>query len=90
MHEEVIELWDQLEEIAEGEEAAIQSPRRALRRITIAAEENNTLTDGFLSREEFGVNVLDAGVRDTIQETKAEGNESRTQHSLIEHVTYCS
>ena len=81
--EEVVELRDQLEKIAEGKEAAIQSPRRTLHgscpvglEIAIATKQNPTLTNGFLSGERLRVNVLDCGVRDAVQETKARNNKS--------------
>ena len=78
MLEEGVEFGNKLEEVAEGEEAAIQGPRRTNDRsircevnVLLTAAEDDTLADGLLARVGLRVKALDRRLGDTIEETKA-------------------
>ena len=76
--EEGVEFGNKLEEVAEGEEAAIQGPRRTNDRsvgcevnVLLTAAEDDTLADGLLARVGLRVKALNRRLGDAIEETKA-------------------
>ena len=77
--EERVELGHKLEEVAQCDEATIECPRRSgdwlLRpriHIVVTSAEDNALSNGLLAGVRVRVEVLDSGLRDTVEETKAE------------------
>ena len=74
-----VKFRDRLEEVAEGEETAINCPSRAggSQRISIVTQEEDARWDRLGPRGRVYVKANDGRVRDAIQETEAKGDKNQ-------------
>jgi hypothetical protein len=66
----LVELGDELLEVSEGHEGAIESPGWAADGVAVATGEDDTVRHYGLTGENIGSESFDCGLRDTIQKTE--------------------
>ena len=76
--QKAVELRNELEEVPESQEASVQRPSGASERslsacyhVALPPAQNYALYDGLLAGVRLGVEVLDSGLGNPVQETKA-------------------
>ena len=98
--QEVRELGDELKEVAQREEAAVERPGRANERlqrvdvhvdVVLAPAQDGALAHGLLAGVGLGVEVLDCGLGDPVEEAEAgRGTEVSGEIGCKEGEAYCS
>ncbi len=92
------EFRDELGEVPEREEAAVEGPGGTSKwllavcvHVVLAATQDDAVVDRLLSRVWLGVEVLDGGLRNPVQEAEADGSSGVTNGSNQNgREAYCS
>lgn len=87
----MVEFRDELEQVSESKETSVQGPPRpddglvvvVCVHVVLATTQNDTLADSLLAGIRLGVEVFDGGLRDTVQEAKADKNNSNPTERVI-------